>query len=82
MSQPIDIPIPKEKKLTKAQIKRIADKAALEAVYTFVRNYFDLAEDAEPAHNDNEDKFLQAIMDIYDPEIPADPIQENQDLGK
>lgn len=63
-----------KKPLTRAQVKRQLEKKAIEAINVFIENYFDLPENDNAKQEENENKLIETLLDIYDPEEPNVPI--------
>jgi hypothetical protein len=58
---------------TKAQIKKMLNAKALEAVHSFLDKYFEIPEGNDAEHDANETKLISTLLDLFDPEEVAPP---------
>jgi hypothetical protein len=58
---------------TKAQIKKMLNAKALEAVHEFVDKYFNIPEGNDAEHDANETNLIKTLLDLFDPEEENPP---------
>ena len=59
------------------KIRKQIDKKAITLVHKFIKSYLALDENDEKGHQENEEKFLTSLCDLYDPEDSSSVLTES-----
>lgn len=58
----------KGKVIVPGDLKRKADAKMKKLINSFMKRYFELGENDDSGHEENEQKLIEGLYDIYDPE--------------